>query len=224
MEHLDFPSFLAERLRSRGMSLKKLAEVSGIAPNHLQNLADGHFGKLPAAPYLRGYLTAIGEILEFDPEEWWRQIKEEGFVVRSGATDELPKNRFAAKPIGKYIWAAILGVLLLGYLGFRFSQIIGRPVLVIDRPDATLAATTEGILTLAGRLENGDQLSINGEPVTTLADGTWLKRVSLQPGLNTFVISAKKLLGREVVVTRQIVYEPQGAAGASTSSEPAPTP
>ncbi len=204
------------------MSLKKLAEISGIAPNHLQNLADGHFSKLPAVPYIRGYLTAIGEILEFDPEDWWREIKEGGFLIRSGATDELPKNRFAAKPIGTYLWAAVLGILLLGYLGFRFSQIIGRPVLTIDHPDASLVATTEEILMLTGRLENGDQLSINGEPVTTLADGTWLKRVSLQPGLNTFVISAKKLLGREVVVTRQIVYEPQGAAGASTSSEPAP--
>ena len=72
MSDLDFSSFLNERLRDKGLTLKKLAETTGIALGHIQKLSEGDFFDLPPTPYLRGYLSRIGRVLDFDPEIWWQ--------------------------------------------------------------------------------------------------------------------------------------------------------
>ena len=69
-EQFDFASFFASRLKERGLTVKKLSELSGISQKDLQNLSEGDFDHLPPAPYLRGYTQKLSKILEFDPEFW----------------------------------------------------------------------------------------------------------------------------------------------------------
>ena len=66
MDYADFPSFFNERLKERGLTLKRLSELSGISVKHLEALAAGQFDNLPPAPYLRGYLLKLGQVLGFD--------------------------------------------------------------------------------------------------------------------------------------------------------------
>ena len=42
-----FEQFLNERLKERGMTLKRLSELSGISQKHLEYLARGEFDHLP---------------------------------------------------------------------------------------------------------------------------------------------------------------------------------
>src|SRR5882724_10406402 len=95
----DFALFLSEKMRGKNMTAKKLAELSGILENHIEQLMAGRYEALPPAPYLHGYLARLGEALDFNGEEWWTRLKEEGLLAGSGPKDQLPTNRFAKKKI-----------------------------------------------------------------------------------------------------------------------------
>lgn len=208
-EGIDFESLFRARLQERGISLKKLSEISGIALKHIENLHAGKYENLPAAPYLRGYLAKIGTLLDLDGEAWWEHLKNEGFLVGSGPEDQLPRNRFAQRPIGKRVFLAIAGIAVLVLAVLQFSRIFGRPDLIIFSPAESQTKTTNDQFLIEGRVANGDRLTINGEPVVLQENGSWQKNVLLQAGLNAVEIKASKFLGRETTGMRFIVYEPQ---------------
>jgi hypothetical protein len=218
-EEHDFKTFFAERLKARGYTLRKLSEISGIALDHLENLAEGRYDELPPAPYLRGYLERIGELLAFDPNPWWEQLKQGSAAQRPGPTDALPVNRFAPRPVTRYVWAAVVIAIVIGYLVVRLPKILGRPDLAVTAPAAATVTVSEPAFTLQGHLGNGDRVFVNGEPVTVASDGSWHYQLPLEPHLNTVTVSAKKFLGGETSITRQIIYEPPTAT--STGQAPA---
>ena len=47
---LPFEQFFAEKIKERGLSLKKLSEMTGIAPSHIENLLRGDYENMPSAP------------------------------------------------------------------------------------------------------------------------------------------------------------------------------
>lgn len=208
MDEISFQAFLNEKLRERGLSIKKLSELTGIAVKHLENLSTGRLEDLPAIPYLRGYLIEIGEVLGFDGETWLDRFKKEGVLKGSGAHDELPRNRFAQKPINKTIFVGAIVLIILLYIGIRSSQIFGKPIIEIISPAQETATVAEDQFLITGDVRGADQLSINGEQITIDTSGHWQKTVLLQPGLNSVSIIAKKFLGRETEVVRRIIYEP----------------
>ena len=224
-EYPDFKSFLNDKVRERGLTLRRLSEISGISVKHLEDLASGDASNLPEAPYLRGYLRRLAQILDFDAELWLQRFRD-AELNRSGPSDELPRNRFAPRPITKYLWLAlVLGVVLL-YLGFRFQKILGKPTLTLSYPPDAVVRVMVNAVTISGKIEGGGELFVNSEAVPVASDGTWGKTLTLEPGLNTVEIRAKKFLGKETKIIRQIVYEPTGESPRgdleATSSEEFP--
>ena len=213
----SFATFLDERLRERDLNLKKLSELSGITFRHLECLREGNFEHLPAAPYVRGYLKKLAGILDFDADAWWHELEYESTIQRSGRGDELPKNRFALQSLSGYGWMALIALLAVLYIGFRFSVVFGTPQLTLAYPKDAITRVATATIVIAGKLGGGDSLLVNEEVVRTLPDGAWEKSLSLQPGLNTIEVTAKKFLGGETRVIRQVIYEPP-LLPASTSS------
>ncbi len=209
MDELNFQSFFNNRLRERGYTLEKLAKVTGIAIKHLENLSAGNMDALPAMPYLRGYLVKIAAVLDFDPEVWWAEFKHERIVKTSGAEDRLPRNRFAreAKNAGRWIIGGI-ALLLLAYFGLRYTKILGKPTIHVQNPSESVTVVQSDRLLFQGTVENADQLSVKGAEVPIGDGGVWEQNIILNPGLNSIEIRAKKILGRETVITRSVVYQP----------------
>ncbi len=231
-EHLDFAAFLNDRIKERGLTLAKLSELSGVAPEHLTHMTRGEFSLLPSAPYVRGYLDKLAHILEFDANFWWEELKRAERVASSGKTDELAKNRFAQKSLAPYLWSGgILALALILYVAIRLPSALAHPRLVIETPAETITRTAGGQILVSGTVEGVDEVRINSEPIQA-HNGRWESIVSLQQGLNTIEISAKKLLGGETKLLRQVVYEPPIQVGTSTpqpskpsnASSSAPTP
>lgn len=220
-----FEEFLAARLKDKGLSLKRLAEATGITPTHLENLLHGNLEDMPSAPYFRGYLIRIGKVLDFDGEEWWERIKSDGLVRNSGPADELPRNRFIKTSLSKTVWAGIVaGAVILIYLVFAFPRITGKPIITITYPPKNPFTIGLSTLTIAGTVENADSLYLNGGEIVIAPDGSWQKGVLLQNGLNTFQISARKFLGGETAVVEQVLLETAGVEPAhSTSGQLFPT-
>ncbi|HVM76796.1 MAG TPA: helix-turn-helix domain-containing protein [Candidatus Paceibacterota bacterium] len=217
-EEVAFEQFFAERIKAKGFTLKKLADVTGIAPVHIESMLRGDFGNIPSAPYFRGYLIRLGKTLEFDGEAWWNRLR--AGAQKSGDADSLPRNRFIRVSPPKYLWFVGAGVIVLIYLAFQFTRIIGKPSLAITFPPQNPYTTNQSTFLLAGTSHGADSITLNGDSVTISPDGSWQKGVLLQNGLNPFQIIAKKFLGGETDVTEQIWYQgPIGVpVGTSTTS------
>jgi transcriptional regulator with XRE-family HTH domain len=226
---LPFEQFFAEKIKERGVTLKKLAEMTGIAPAHIESLLRGDYESMPSAPYFHGYLTHLGAVLDFDGEEWWIKLKKEGVIKNSGELDTLPRNRFIRQSPPKYLWWIGAAIIVLIYLAFQAPRIFGKPTLVVSFPDANPYVTASSTFTLAGTVTGADSLYLVGadgeqEQIIIAADGSWQKGVLLGVGPNPFQISAKKFLGGETTVTEQIFYQtPGGTAPTSTSTASSPT-
>jgi cytoskeletal protein RodZ len=218
---ITFEQFFADRIKDKGISLKKLADATGIAPAHIESLLRGDFDSMPSAPYFRGYLLRLGEELNFDGEEWWRLLKKNGLIKNSGSTDTLPRNRFLRQSPPKYLWAIGVAVLLLIYFAFQAPHIFGRPTLTVSFPDATPYTTTSSTLVLSGSVRNADALYLNDtQEIPVASDGSWQETVLLGAGPNPFKITAKKFLGGSTDVTEQILYEPVGGTSFPSSTTP----
>ena len=225
---LPFEQFFAEKIKERGISLKKLAEMTGIAPAHIESLLRGDYESMPSAPYFHGYLTHLGAVLDFDGEEWWVKLKKEGVIKNSGELDTLPRNRFIKQAPPKYLWWIGAAVIVLIYLALQAPRIFGKPTLVVDIPNANPYITASSTLTLTGTVSGADSLSLVGadgeqEPIIVAADGSWQKSVLLGVGPNPFQVSAKKFLGGETSVTEQIFYQPTGSTTTTSATSSAPT-
>lgn len=207
MTNLEFQQVFQEKLKERGYTLKQLSEATSVSLAHLESLSHGRFENLPPAPYVHGYLEKIGEVLAFDPEPWWNEIKHHEDMGRSGEGDRLPDNRFFRKPQRAWVVGGAVIIVLLIYFGFRFSLIMGRPELDVQDPREASTQTNVERFVLRGTVQNGD-LYINNERIEPRDDGSWEKELLLQSGPNTVEIRAKKFLGRENVVVRQIFYTP----------------
>ncbi len=214
MENESLSVFLGEKLRDKNISLERLSEMSGIAIKHLENLLKGEAENLPSSPYLHGYLLRLGEILDFDGKAFWEEWRKHA-IPSSGASDKLPKNRFSKKPAARYVWAGAAVILFLIYLGFAIPRIIGSPSLAVTNPKNELTNATSSQILVSGTLQNAKELYINGEAIPIDPSGTWEKTVSLQSGLNTLEITAKKFLGGESKIIKQVFYVSPVAATSS---------
>ena len=64
----SFETFFRERIKDRGISLKKLSELTGIAISHLENMVRGNFDDVPSAPYFHGYIIRLGAAWRVRPD------------------------------------------------------------------------------------------------------------------------------------------------------------
>jgi len=220
-DEVSFEQFFAERIKAKGFSLKKLSDVTGIAPVHIENLLRGDFSHIPSAPYFRGYLMRLGKVLDFDGAAWWVRLK--GGAKNSGEQDVLPRNRFIKAAPPKYIWALIAGAVVLFYLIFQFTRIVGKPTLTVTFPRENPYRTENTTLTMTGTTHGADSLYINDtQEVPLNSDGSWQETVLLGNasggGLNSFKLTAKKFLGGSTDFTEQIWYQAPGTAATSTST------
>ncbi len=198
---------LEELLKERGISPEKLSYVTNIPIRFVTALLDGDFKKLPAKPYVRGYLIKIAAALGVAEEIIMESYRESAEIKSSGSKDKLPINRFAIQKINKnFIIGAAVALGLLIFLGFRINDIMGTPTLQVNLSENP-STTTNQTLNITGRISAKDKLTLNQEIVYTNQDGTFQKEITLSPGLNTFEFGATRFLGRETKIIRQVVYE-----------------
>jgi len=209
MENATFRDFLQEYIDIKGFSTKKLCDATGIPERYLEALLEGNNDALPPAPYIRGYIGKLADVLDFNKDEMWRLYKKEIAFLSSGANDRLPGNRFAIKRFGKQsVVAGVCGLLLLIYVGVNFNKLLGAPLLEITYPTTTNLIVHQPTISIEGKVANNNKLTINDEELFVDADGRFEKEFSLDPGLNTMTIISKKFLGREKKEIKKIIYEP----------------
>ena len=203
-----FKEEVEEAMVSRGFNFVKLSELTDIPEHYLAALVSHDFKKLPPPPYIRGYIYKIAEILNLDPEMLWRSYSQSLSAKTSGAEDKLPHNRFAFKPVSKAkIAIGILVLFVIIYFGWRAGGFFGTPDIEIINPAINGFTTNEATINLTGKINPQDKLTIKGEEAPTNDTGYFEKQFKLDPGINMIEFKVKRLLGKEIVVTKEIIYQ-----------------
>jgi len=212
-ESKNLKEIFNEALELRDLDVKKLAELTDISVNYLVALSDGDLSKLPASPYIRGYLFKIAEILRIDRDLLLKAYKQELSlwpIKSSGPTDKLPSNRYAFKLFSKkiIIIAAIILLLVIGFLLWRFGNFFGMPRIEVFSPAGDNLIVAASSIELSGKIDPRDKLIINNEELLAQANGQFKKNFLLQIGINTIEFKVKKFLGKEATIIRQVIYQP----------------
>lgn len=209
-------NLIVDGLRMKGVSLERLGQLTGISDRFLELLVGGQHHKLPAAPYVRGYLIKIAEVLGLDGGELWREyLAESAALRRAGTSDTLPPNRFTITRFNwKIILWALLGVLILGYILLRIPALVDTYEFSVNIADNLVVY--EPVFTIKGTVNENDQLTLNGEVLYPDSNGAFEKLVTLKDEWNTFEFKMKRFLGVGHMLTKQIFYQP--STESSTSS------
>lgn len=207
METASLKELLREHIEIKGLSSKKIADMTGIPDRYIEMLLQGDTSKLPPSPYVHGYIAKLSGILNFDKDTMWRLYQKESSLTKSGRNDRLPNNRFAVKGISRG-WAVggfvLVALVLFG--GYNIYGIIASPELVITVPASDNSTVAQETILLQGKTDPAYVVTVNGSEVYVGKDGLFQKEIQLQEGVNTVEFAARKFLGKETRVLRNIVY------------------
>lgn len=213
---------ISDLMRAKSLDIEKLAQMTGVSDRYLQFLLEEKFNKLPAAPYVRGYLMRISQVLGLDSEKVWQEyLRDNESLNRAGKEDRMPENRFVSKsPISKTT-IALVALGLIAALAIVRAVYINNPKVEFQNLKDDITIVKESNFTIKGKLDPAYKLTLNNEEIILGGDGAFEKEVILEPNFNNFTFKAKKLLGKEHQISKQIFYqEPQE----TLSPEPVPAP
>jgi len=214
MEGKSLQTIFEETLEQKNLNHDKLASITSIPRGYIIAIQNLELNMLPASPYVRGYLKKICEVLDLNFDNIWKIYEEELKHKTSGAFDKLPINRFAIHKINKksVIGGIIAAVLIIFFIS-NFNNFFAKPYLNIENPKEAITTTSEPSINLMGAINPKDKLTINDREVVADAYGNFESIYDLQPGLNTINFKVKKILGKENLEIRQIMF------GATTTTE-----
>lgn len=208
-ETKNLSSLILESLRTKGLTVERLSQLSGVSERFLASLIEGKIERLPPRPYAHGYLVKIAETLGLDGEKLWHEyLKNNEAIRRSGKNDQLPKNRFALPSLNKKFFLTILIlVIIAGYILIRLPAFLGKPEFTLSNLSQDKTVVQNSVFVIQGKINPNDQLTVNDETIYPEKNGRFEKSLKLQPGFNTLTFKVKKFLGKEHVITKQIFYQ-----------------
>lgn len=217
-------SILLEAMQVKNISLEKLAQTANISERFLEPLLNDDYLKMPPSPYLHGYIKKIADLLNLDGEKLWETyFKENETIRKSGRTDALPKNRFEKAKIDRRIFVgAGLGLLVLIFVVWRIQAYFSPPALNLQDFSENMVVENS-VFDLKGQVDPKNQLLLNGEQIYPNTDGTFEKKIDLQPGFNALSFKIKKFLGKEYTIEKQIFYKTEAAPTRSVKRAPETT-
>ena len=198
---------LTDGIRIKGITVEKLAQLSGVSERYIASLVEEKYSELPAAPYVRGYLLKIAALLNLDGENIWQEyLKNHDALRRAGERDHLPPNRFTTKNLGKKpILVGFIAIFLVGFFVSRIAAFYSGPSLTLANLKENIVVESPQFV-IEGKIKLSDQLTLNGEEIYPDEKGNFEKTVELGPGFNTLIFKVKKLLGKEHTIIKQIFY------------------
>ena len=197
-----------ETLEQKNLSHDKLANITAIPRRYIIAIQNLELNVLPSSPYVRGYLKKICEVLGLNFNEIWKIYEQELKHKTSGAFDKLPINRFAIHKINKKsVAGGVFAVILMIFLISNFNNFFAKPFLNRTNPKEAITTTSEYSIDLLGAINPKDKLTINDREIVTDVYGNFESIYELQPGLNTINFKVKKILGKENLEIRQVMFQ-----------------
>lgn len=201
----------AKRL-SLGWQLDQVASKTKIGVHYLEALEENQVRALPSAAFVKGFIRSYSQVLGLDAEKmlaiYRRDFDEnpEGKIIPRGILAPLTQPVASWRPQTiPLILAAVIAVLVIGYVGYQLKSVWQGPTLVISAPES--GVVTSQTVEVIGRTDPDAAISINSQPVSVDLSGAFRYQYQLQPGDNTLVIAVKSPLGKEKTEIRTITRQ-----------------
>jgi len=197
--------------KKKGVDLADAEQETKVRAKYLEALEDGRYDILPGSVYTQGFLLKYVDYLDLDKDRMLTQFKAEsgarGHLTRLMPERKIKEPLFTITPRLVTIVIVILVVGgILGYIGFSVRQITTPPNLLISSPSSD-QVIKENKVEIIGKTDEGATLAINNQTILLDDNGNFSQQVKLNPGLNTFEITATNRLKKETTKELQILAE-----------------
>lgn len=201
-----------ERVRHR-VSIEDLSKRTRIRLPYLQALEENQFHKLPAAPFVRGYIKAYADLFGFEYTPVLALLRRD---YKESAKGQLVPLEFIKPMLKKrQVWTPVTAVLviavmmfasLLGYVGVQWYSFTKPPALEIIEPADNAFVSSQVVV--KGQTSNEAIVLVNAQPVSLQADGSFQTEVFIpREGVASITIEATDRRGKTNVVQRTVTVQ-----------------
>lgn len=200
---------LKEARVAANMTLTELSRRTKLSKKYLKALEECRFDAIPCAViYKKNFIKRYAAALEINPQVLVKQFLDEEVVTKEEQKREVQpveKQRLYNIPMAmQYVGIVAVLALCIGYLGLQVKRIVEPPQLSVYAPQNG-QVTDEQTLFVYGEVEKEAEVQINGEEIVKNNAGQFKEELTLSPGINTIVVSAKKKHGKTTSETRHVI-------------------
>lgn len=192
------------------LTIEQVEKATKIRAKFLVAIEKNQFDKLPPGTFTKGLIKNYATFLGLSPSEtiafYRRQVNEE---IPNIAIPHPQKNDHGRFPISFSLTTlATVGLILIFflYLGYSYLRFAGSPTLVINSP-AKNAVVKEEQIEVAGKTDPNASVTINNQEISVNENGSFVTKITLQPGLNTLTVEAVNKFGRKSTLVRNLRLE-----------------
>lgn len=194
----------------KNILLEDVEKTLRIRKKFLLALEENAWNKLPALPYIKGFIRNYSNYLGLKPDEmlaiFRRQFsfREKGTVLPEGLAHPLDEPVFRFTPqvlVGVTIISFI--VFFFGYLFLQFKNYTSPPNLAINSPKEGEVINTDKI-EITGKTDADAVVSVNNLKIAVNEKGEFTSTVRLNPGINTINIESVSKYGKKRTINRTI--------------------
>ncbi len=194
------------------LTVADMSKATKIQAKYIEALEAGHYEKLPADVYVRGYLRGYARYLNID-ESMLVRLYDQERNISSNIRPEAPKKNsfntsldrtYTLSPRSFVLSAIVLVIVSVTvYLWFQFRQFTTEPLLSITEPNPN--QVVEGnMAVLRGKTDRGTQVTVNNEATFVSPEGGFEETLTLQQGVNQVTVRAVNRFNKERVEVLQI--------------------
>ncbi|MFH1536583.1 MAG: helix-turn-helix domain-containing protein [Patescibacteria group bacterium] len=188
------------------ITLEKAAEDTRVKKEYLIFLEKGEYNKLPGLLFIENYLKTYTNYLHLSWPRVKKMYEQEKILYKAPATPGKSALHIKrALNVPKLIYVLVIAlviVVIFSYLGFEISNIVEPPSLTVNLPDNYVI--DDRSIQLIGQTDEEAIITINSQMINVDESGGFKEVISLQEGINTIQIIAKKKHSKENVIIRQI--------------------
>lgn len=201
---------LAEERKKAGLSLEAMAAQTRVKIEFLQAIERNDFTQLPAAVFVKGFISSYARALELDPKPLLALLRRDykisalgvlspqDIIVTATRQPRIPRT-IQLMLISTIVLAAVLGF----YVSWQWLLLNRPPELLVTSP--TELAEVDERFSVMGRTLPTITVTVNGQPVQLKPDGFFVTEVELpKVGIATIVIEARDSKGKTTVIERQV--------------------
>jgi len=191
----------------KGWTIAELSGRTKIQERFIGALENSDLSKLPAMPFVNGFLRTISLELDLNPKGIVAVFRRD---FGEGDRGKVTPNVSAQKDKG-FRWApstsiaiGILAMILVFgfYLIVQLKGLLGTPGLEIFQPRDQAVVGLE--IAIEGRTDPTASVSINGQKIKKNRNGTFSQMINLSEGVQTITIDATGQNGKTTEVVRTV--------------------
>ncbi len=189
-------------------SLYKLEERTKIKKEYIEAIEKAQWEKLPEFTVVSGFVKNIAAELGVDEKETAALLRRD-YPPKDVTINPKPdvKKKFTWNPRITFVASIIIVlILILGYLGFQYTNFIKPPKLEVYEPQQGMIVESQTVK-IVGMVDPESTVVINNQPILINEDGKFEVEIDIGKDTKDLVVVATSRSGKETIVRRDIVLK-----------------